>query len=289
VLVMDEPTEGLAPLLVQQVAATLKQLAHATSEGTGIAVLLIEQNIGVAVEAADRIAVMVNGRIAREMSADSFGRYEAAALLGCTAARKESEAPVVIERRAIRCHRSVAHGDKYRHPPTNSTQLYTLECDAARAPLHDRRENSSPYESAGVTGHRSNRQRTRARVFDPVASNLQRAAYIAGTFDTKGRELFFLKQCIDKLGLRTVTVDLSTSGATSTANVHPREVARHHPTGERAVFPGDRGSSVSNMAIAFDDSCSGGVISAALCRPAAREEPRWRHRQCARYPSECQR
>ena len=72
VLVMDEPTEGLAPVIVEQVAATLKQLAHATSEDGGIAVLLIEQNIGVAVEAADRIAVMVNGRIAREMSASEL-------------------------------------------------------------------------------------------------------------------------------------------------------------------------------------------------------------------------
>ena len=69
VLVMDEPTEGLAPVIVEQVTATLKQLAHTTSEATGIAVLVIEQNIGVAVDAADRVAVMVNGRIAREMSA----------------------------------------------------------------------------------------------------------------------------------------------------------------------------------------------------------------------------
>ncbi|MGZ8993620.1 MAG: Tm-1-like ATP-binding domain-containing protein [Burkholderiaceae bacterium] len=96
---------------------------------------------------------------------------------------------------------------------------------------------------------------------------MQRAAYIVGTFDTKGRELFFLKQCIDKLGLRTVTVDLSTSGTTSTANVHPREVARHHPKGESAVFTGDRGSSVSNMAIAFERFLLGrrdlgGIVSA---------------------------
>ena len=101
----------------------------------------------------------------------------------------------------------------------------------------------------------------------PASSNVQRAAYIVGTFDTKGRELFFLKQCIDKLGLRTVTVDLSTSGATSTANIHPREVARHHPKGESAVFTGDRGSSVSNMAIAFERFLLGrrdlgGIVSA---------------------------
>ena len=54
---------------------------------------------------------------------------------------------------------------------------------------------------------------------------------------------------------------------TSTANVHPREVARHHPKGESAVFTGDRGSSVSNMAIAFERFLLGrrdlgGIVSA---------------------------
>ncbi|HYS15244.1 MAG TPA: Tm-1-like ATP-binding domain-containing protein [Burkholderiaceae bacterium] len=75
---------------------------------------------------------------------------------------------------------------------------------------------------------------------------------MAGTFDTKGRELFYLKSCLEKLGVRTVTVDLSTSGAASTANVHPREVARFHPQGERAVFTGDRGSAVTAMGLAFE-------------------------------------
>src|SRR5262249_3155603 len=85
----------------------------------------------------------------------------------------------------------------------------------------------------------------------PVAATALRAAYVAGTFDTKGRELFYLRDCLEKLGLRTVTVDLATSGKPSPAMVHPREVARHHPKGERAVFTDDRGSAVSQMAVAF--------------------------------------
>jgi len=62
-LVMDEPTEGLAPVIVQQVAEMLKRLA---ADGA-ISVLLIEQNLGVAIEVADTVDVMVNGRIARSM------------------------------------------------------------------------------------------------------------------------------------------------------------------------------------------------------------------------------
>jgi uncharacterized protein (UPF0261 family) len=107
-----------------------------------------------------------------------------------------------------------------------------------------------------------------AQVFEfPVAASRDRAAYVAGTFDTKGRELFFLRQCLEKRGLRVVTVDLSTSGKPSPASVHPREVARHHPEGEKAVFTGDRGSAVTGMALAFEHFVRtrrdlGGLLSA---------------------------
>ena len=64
-LVMDEPTEGLAPVIVEHVAKSLRVLA---SEGE-ISILLIEQNLGVALDVADAIGVMVNGRIAHQMPA----------------------------------------------------------------------------------------------------------------------------------------------------------------------------------------------------------------------------
>ncbi|HEX2333910.1 MAG TPA: Tm-1-like ATP-binding domain-containing protein [Burkholderiales bacterium] len=107
---------------------------------------------------------------------------------------------------------------------------------------------------------------------------------MAGTFDTKGRELLYLRSCLEKLGLRTVTVDLATSGKPSSAMVHPREVARHHPKGERAVFTGDRGSAVSEMGLAFEHFVAqrrdlGGLISAggsggtALATQAMRRLP----------------
>src|SRR6266404_3294137 len=68
-LVMDEPTEGLAPVIVDQVVDMLKTL---TGEGE-ISVLLIEQNLGVAIDVADLVGVMVNGRIARMISAGELG------------------------------------------------------------------------------------------------------------------------------------------------------------------------------------------------------------------------
>ncbi|MDP2452435.1 MAG: Tm-1-like ATP-binding domain-containing protein [Polaromonas sp.] len=117
-----------------------------------------------------------------------------------------------------------------------------------------------------------------------MASSSTRAAYVVGTFDTKSRELLYIRQCLEKLGLRVVTVDLSTSGKPSSASVHPREVARHHPVGERAVFTGDRGSAVTGMAIAFEHFTRsrrdmGGMISAggsggtSLATPGMRALP----------------
>lgn len=85
-----------------------------------------------------------------------------------------------------------------------------------------------------------------------VGSVVGRNAYVAGTFDTKGRELTFIKNCLEKLGIRAVTVDLSTTQRPSPADVGPGEVARFHPKGARAVFTGDRGTAVRAMAEAFE-------------------------------------
>ena len=60
-LLMDEPTEGLAPVIVAQVEDMLVRLGE---EGD-ISVLVIEQNIGVATAVSKNVAIMVNGRVNR--------------------------------------------------------------------------------------------------------------------------------------------------------------------------------------------------------------------------------
>ncbi len=71
-LVMDEPTEGLAPLLVDQLVELFRRLP---AEGVGL--LLVEQNIAVATQVADRVLVMVNGRIALAADASTLAADEA--------------------------------------------------------------------------------------------------------------------------------------------------------------------------------------------------------------------
>jgi uncharacterized protein (UPF0261 family)/ABC-type branched-subunit amino acid transport system ATPase component len=261
-LVMDEPTEGLAPVIVRQVTDMLKTLA----QDDKIAVLLIEQNLGVAIEVADIVAVMVNGRVARSLPAAELARDRELQqrLLGVKAAADELavEAPVAqTEPEPTRVYTVKRAGDndlpsaEITPPAERTTRGFTRwNASDPNQPVVERATAPSPAsgdERSGVAGHDAPSRETRVLEF-PVSATVDRAAYIAGTFDTKGRELFYIRNCLEKLGVRTVTVDLSTSGATSTANVHPREVARFHPQGERAVFTGDRGSAVTAMGLAFE-------------------------------------
>jgi branched-chain amino acid transport system ATP-binding protein len=61
-LIMDEPSEGLAPTIVEGLIATLHRLSREES----MAMLVVEQNLGVATSLADRQLVMVAGRIAAD-------------------------------------------------------------------------------------------------------------------------------------------------------------------------------------------------------------------------------
>ncbi|UDL93788.1 Tm-1-like ATP-binding domain-containing protein [Lichenihabitans sp. PAMC28606] len=75
--------------------------------------------------------------------------------------------------------------------------------------------------------------------------------YVAGTCDTKGPELRYVRDIIAQEGLRTCLVDLSTRESGTDADVAAAEVASHHPDGPQAVFTADRGSSVNGMTVAF--------------------------------------
>jgi branched-chain amino acid transport system ATP-binding protein len=66
-LVMDEPSEGLAPTVIEAMTETFKRLAE-----EGLAILLIEQNLGVATSIAERQLVMVSGEIAAETTASQL-------------------------------------------------------------------------------------------------------------------------------------------------------------------------------------------------------------------------
>jgi branched-chain amino acid transport system ATP-binding protein len=67
-MLLDEPSLGLSPALVEQVLRTIRELADAEAMG----VLLVEQNMKYALDVADRVVIMHSGRIRLDATADEI-------------------------------------------------------------------------------------------------------------------------------------------------------------------------------------------------------------------------
>lgn len=65
-ILMDEPSEGLAPVMVQHLETIIADLGK-----TGLGILLVEQNLYSALSVADRLYVLETGKVALEASAES--------------------------------------------------------------------------------------------------------------------------------------------------------------------------------------------------------------------------
>jgi branched-chain amino acid transport system ATP-binding protein len=70
-IMIDEPTEGLAPKLVTQVAELLQEIAK-----RGVAILLVEQKLSIALKISHRLYVMGHGRIVYEGTPESLMRAD---------------------------------------------------------------------------------------------------------------------------------------------------------------------------------------------------------------------
>jgi branched-chain amino acid transport system ATP-binding protein len=75
-LLLDEPTEGLAPVIVQRIGEVIRQL-----KARGFTILLVEQNFHFAATVADRHYVMEDGRVVDMIAAadvqQSIGKLQA--------------------------------------------------------------------------------------------------------------------------------------------------------------------------------------------------------------------
>lgn len=220
VLVMDEPTEGLAPVIVEQVATLLKALADERS----MSVLLIEQNLGVALEVADQVAIMVNGRIAHCLPAQALAADRALQqrLLGL-------KAGAATEAQSM-------GSDEGETEPARGHVLRVVRAHGPdQSPLAENRFDA-PAERPLETS-------TALPAFTPEAAQprnwataetatVDRAIYLAGAWGEQPRELAYVKRCLEQLGARVVAVDIAGSGFSS-AQVGVRELLRFHPSAER--------------------------------------------------------
>ena len=77
-LLLDEPSEGIQPSIVQEIGATLARLR----DSHGLAMLIVEQNLDLVLDVADRVVVIERGRIAREMRVAGLQGGDFADMLG---------------------------------------------------------------------------------------------------------------------------------------------------------------------------------------------------------------
>jgi branched-chain amino acid transport system ATP-binding protein len=68
-LIMDEPSEGLAPQIVAEVMATIRRL-----KAQGLSIVLVEQNPKLVFDVADDIVILNSGRVVVDASADELRR-----------------------------------------------------------------------------------------------------------------------------------------------------------------------------------------------------------------------
>jgi len=235
-LVMDEPTEGLAPVIVAQVEEMLIRLGEAGD----IDVLVIEQNIGVACAVADTVAIMVNGRVARSVPAQELAADRALQqrLLGVGRHAHDDTPEPATEGRAA--------------PPAPDQPVLTRIWQA-NPKVPNRWSPPVPY----AVHERLARVQTAGpavvaqadvRPLAPVGAEV---VLVAGTLDTKGEELRHMRDLIRAAGLPVRLVDLSTTGGHAGADIPAHQVAAYHPRGASGVFTGDRGESVAGMTLAF--------------------------------------
>ncbi|MGD0419023.1 MAG: ABC transporter permease [Xanthobacteraceae bacterium] len=276
-LIMDEPTEGLAPVIVEQVEEILVTLG----EQGDIGVFVVEQNIGVATAVAEKVAIMINGRVNRVMEASLLAadRELQQRLLGVGQHGEEDSVEEAIEEPGPQGER---RPPKARGPVRvyisnpNMPTRWSQPVPVAQIETAARTRTVAPEPAVVATAP--------AVELRPMHRGGVAPVIVAGTLDTKGDELRFIRDQIATAGVRVLLVDLSTSGKPSPADVPPHHVAAYFRGGPNAVFTGDRGAAITAMAAAFEawirrQEPVGGIISAggsgasSLVAPAMRALP----------------
>lgn len=244
-LIMDEPTEGLAPVIVAQVEEMLLRLGD---EGD-MSILVIEQNIGVATAVSQSVAIMVNGRINRIIDSARLAtdRELQQRLLGVgTHGADEIDAetaPTKAEAASTPQPERKGPARIYVSNPALPTR-WSQPVPIARIEAAARTQSAAVTRLEETT--RTRREPATSRTSGPPV------VLVVGTLDTKGAELRFIRDIVAGSGLRTRLVDVSTSGKAASCDVTAQEIALNHSRGGTSVFGADRGASVTAMAEAFE-------------------------------------
>ncbi|MCF6233860.1 MAG: ABC transporter permease [Rhodobacteraceae bacterium] len=269
-LIMDEPTEGLAPVVVDMVTEMLIALA---AQGD-MDILVIEQNIGVATSVSDTVAIMLNGRINRLIDATRLA------------------VDIDLQQSLLGVGRHAHDDTDTADQPDDPVQGATTGAGTGFVYMSNLVVPTRWSQPAAIAKIMRKARPVTTAPLRPVKDiSLIRPhalrgqggmVLVAGTMDTKARELLFIRDILRKQGLNVRSVDLSTGAGVSGADFPAHEIAASGLGG--AMRSTDRGQSVTRMAEAFRIWISrrndiAGIISAggsggtSLVTPGMRELP----------------
>jgi amidase len=120
-LLLDEPSEGIQPSIVQEIG----QILGGLRADTGLTMIIVEQNLDMVLDVATRIAVLEKGRIAQTLSTSEVGGGQLAHILGLGAARGSRGAAPVPPHAPARVERSAGPVPAAPHPPPPQAQPAT--------------------------------------------------------------------------------------------------------------------------------------------------------------------
>ncbi len=264
-LIMDEPTEGLAPVIVDQVADLLVTLAGQRE----MDVLVIEQNIRVACAVSDNVAIMLNGRINRLIDSTRLAADKGLqqALLGVGRYSEESTNASLPETKS----------GKIRPTPT---MIYSVNPQHLRRWSAELSEATIRRNSRAVTATVSTTSPKVSALIrpNPVRGNAG-IVLVAGTMDTKAAELRYVRDILRRNGLIARLADLSLRSSVTGADIPSHEIATIDTNTSRPLV--DR---VAQMAAAFEAYVSkrpdisgiialGGSSGSAVASPGLRALP----------------
>ena len=176
-LLLDEPSEGIQPSIVQEIGVTLAALRA----NEGLSMLIVEQNLDLVLDVAEHVLVMERGRIVREMAAEGLRGGAIADLLGMGPVR--TSAGSTGARSVPANARAPGHASAPQRRPMPSTPAqrpYAASAPAAHTPpaptsaaptrpSHTDHRQAAPAASAGETMSTVKRP-TVAQLQDIVAS-----------------------------------------------------------------------------------------------------------------------
>jgi branched-chain amino acid transport system ATP-binding protein len=130
-LLIDEPSAGLSPLMVGQLAETLHQV-----RASGTTLLLVEQNVGFALELAEEVFVLEKGRVVYRGRAAHLDRDRIATLLGIGELLSDSDAGAAgLEATAPRRPRPL-HAERVVSTPRRANGADSVRAARTAGPAH---------------------------------------------------------------------------------------------------------------------------------------------------------